>query len=801
MLNDLRFAVRALRQRPGYTAAAILTLALGVGANTSLFSVTEAILYHPLPLPRLDRLVTLEGGRVGRFDELDVSAADLMDLRERAKSFTAVSGSEWWTVNMTGQGFPERARGFRVAPDFFSILAVRPILGRDFTGQDHAAGANRVVILSETLWERKFARDPRVLGQVLRLDGEPYEIIGVEASTTRVPAEAELWAPLVTDERFRIDRVSRYQPLARLKDGVSLNQAAAEVKQISQRIAVERPDTNAGRDLRVMLLRERISGNLTAEYTQMAQLSALVLLLIAASNIANLLFAMVSSRSREIALRQALGSSRWRIVRQLLAESLVLGTASLPLAFILTLWGIDLNKRGMPPEVEIHLPGWSTIGLDLGAFAFGVTAALATAIVAGILPAWLASHADLNLQLREGGRALTSGSRGRLRAALVVIQVTLSMVLMAGAALMYRGANAMTQAAPARHPEQVLVSSVTLPAKKYPTAEKRSQFAQELLERARTMPGVTEAALILYVPYSGGWSTTHAETDQVRSGSTRQLPTVTYQIASPGYFNMLGIPVTSGRDLADSDGLKSEPVVVISELAAKQLFPKGDALGNRLKLDGDEWARVVGIVGDVMQEWVLRQPVPMVYRPYRQVGGGTISVLMRSATRTPNDVAPAWRTTVAQMDADLPVSMLWSQQRTIDLQMLGINYITSMLAVSGVMSMLLAAIGLYSLLSFLVAERTREMGIRMALGAQQRKVIGMVVGQGFRLAGLGLLIGLGGAMAVSQLFAGLLYGVTAFDPLSMGGGALALATGAALACYLPARRAAQVEPMVALRHD
>ena len=537
----------------------------------------------------------------------------------------------------------------------------------------------------------------------------------------------------------------------------------------------------------------------------MTLVAAALLLLIAASNVANLLFAIVSSRSREIALRQALGSSRWRIVRQLVVESVVLGLASVPVALVVAMWGLDLNKRAMPAEVQIHLPGWVSIGVDWHAMVFGICAALVTAILAALVPAWMGSRSDLNVQLREGGRSVAgAGSKSRARAALVVIQVTLSMVLIAGGALMYRGAGTLAASAPGRNPEQVLAASVSLPPTKYSTVQQRGEFAHKMLEEARMMPGVEAAALIHDIPYEGGWMTSHAETDATPAAlasSRQQLLEVQWQQSSAGYFSLMAIAMVSGRDLADTDAADSQPVAVISQLAAKQLFGDADPIGKRLKLDEGPWVSVVGVCADVLHVWILRRPLPTVYRPYRQAGGSSVSILIRAKQRNPEQLAPAWRATMQRLDPDLPLFQVDSQAQVIHFQMVGLNYITGMLGVSGLISMLLAAVGVYSLMSFTATERTREVGIRMAMGARPREVIGMLVGQGLRMVSLGLAVGLAGAMALSSVFASLIYGVHAFDPVSLGLGATVLSLGALIACYIPARWASRVDPMEALRHD
>jgi putative ABC transport system permease protein len=804
MRSDIRFAIRTLRQRPGYTIAAIVALALGVAANTSIFSIAEGLLYRPLPLPEIDRILVIEGGQEGHFETIGVSPADLMELRERSTTIDRITGYTWWSANVSGVGFPERVQAYRVTTSFFQTLGVDARLGRLFNDADHLAGSGRIVILSEGLWERKFARDTKVLGATIRLSGEPFTIVGIAPANARIPSDAEIWTPVAMDGRFRTNSTHAwYHLLGRLKPGVSAAAAQAEMRGLSQRIAVDRPNTNAGRDLRAYLLRERISGQLTADYTRLTQLAALLLLLIASSNVANLMFAIVSGRAREIALRQALGAGRWAIVRQLLAESLLLGAASVPVALLLTLWSLDWNKHQMPAEVEAYLPGWRTIGIDQHALLFGIAVALLGSLIAGILPAWLGSRTDLNAHLREGGRSLAgSGRRGSARTILVVVQVTLSMVLITGAALMQRGTSVLLSAAPGHANGEVLAGEVDLPESKYPSASTRCEFAQRLVEKTRSLGGVSSAALIFDIPFHGNWSTTTLETSADKGVERSKLPEAGLQIASPGYFGLMGIPILKGRDLADSDTLDSQPVAVVSELLARRFF-SDDAIGKQLRVDKNgAWVTIVGVSADVLQDWILRQPQPTVYRPYRQVGPNRIGILIRaSGSRTPNGLAPEWRTAVMQLDPELPLFHVMSFERMIQNDIVGLNYMVAMLGASGVLSLLLAAVGIYSLMSFTVEERTRELGIRMALGARPGEIIQMIVGNGLSMVLTGLLIGTAASLAVSRLFANLIFGVPAFDPVSLALGAGTLALGAALASYVPARWASRADPVETLRHD
>jgi predicted permease len=463
-------------------------------------------------------------------------------------------------------------------------------------------------------------------------------------------------------------------------------------------------------------------------------------------------------------------------VRQFLAESLVLGMASIPAAILLAMWSLDINKRSMPAEIEIHLPGWRTIGVDIHALSFGIGAALLTSIVAGLLPAWIGSGADLTSQLKEGGRSMAGGiGKNRVRSTLVVIQVTLSMVLIAGSALMYRGAGGLAKAAPGRNPEQVLAASVLLPDKKYPTAQRQGEFAQRMLEAARAVPGAEAAALISDVPYESDWNTIHVETDALPATLQRtwnQLPEVEIQRSSSGYFSLMGISLKAGRDIADGDGPDTRQVAVISQLTAKLLYRDSNPIGQRFRFETGPWITVVGVCGDALQTWVLRQPLPTIYRPFRQMGGAKISALIRSTRRTPEAIAADWRSAVQRLDPDLPLFRVDSQERVIDLELSGLHYLIGMLGASGLISLLLAAVGVYSLMSFTATERTREVGIRMALGAKPGEVVGMLVGQGLRMVGVGLAFGLVGAVGISRIFENLIFGVHAFDPISLGLGAI-----------------------------
>lgn len=801
MWQDLRIAFRALRHHPGFSLVAIFALALGIGANTAMFSMADGLLFRPILINNLDRLITVIGGRPGvMMGEIGISPADFYDLAQRVHSIEAVTSWTHENWNVTGEGNPEVVRGATVHSNFFNVLATQPAQGRGFRDND----PTNVTVLSHELWQRRFGGDPTILGKVIRLNGKPHEVLGIAAPAVKLPASAQLWVPVAETPEYRHDTGSSYlNTIARLRPGVTLAEANAELRLLASQLAVERPKTNAEHKLEAWQLSEFVSGYLTGTYTRLSLISVTLLLLIACANVANLLFARVSGRVREIALRQALGASRFAIIRQLLAESVLLAIGGLVVSFFFSLWGVDTLKGFMPAEVEVYLPGWSRISVDGRAALYSSLMAMLASVAAGILPAWIGSRAALTDALREGGRGMSSGlSRHNLRRFLVVGQVTTSLVLIIGGALMYRGARALFDSAPGRDREHTLTAQLVLDSPEYENVVKRVGFQDRLLERLHAIRGVDKASLVRHIPFSGAWSVAHltVEGELLRTGEQR---TVHPQRVNADYLESFGIPLQKGRLIQNSDTSTTQQVAVISEKTARLYFGDADPIGKRIQIDHlpGQWFHVVGVVGDILHEWTQRGAMPTVYLPYRQASPVAFAVLLHSSDRAATDIATDLRAVVRELDSELALQQVLTHEKVVGNQLVGMNYIAAMLAMAAILSLLLAAIGIYSLMSYVVSERVREVGIRMALGASAGSVVRLIVGQGFRMIAVGLFIGMAGALAMSKLLSGLIYGVSAFDMVALLGGALLLAAAGLVAAFIPARWASHVDPMTALRRE
>jgi putative ABC transport system permease protein len=660
--------------------------------------------------------------------------------------------------------------------------------------------------LSHDLWQRRFGADPAALGREIRLNGIAHRILGVMPVELRYPPNAELWVPLAMDAQERALRGSHYlETVARLRPGVSLQQANAEMASVGRRIAELHPFDHARRDAAAGLLREHVSGELTARYTVLLLSAVGFVLLIACCNVANLLITRITARSKEFAVRAVLGASRLRIARQLLTESVLLSLGGGLLGLLFALWGLDAIRSGMPEEVAVFLPGWGRVGMNPRALGFTVIVASLSGILAGVLPALFSARANLNETLKVRSRGQISGP-GHHRAPnlLVVAQMVLAMVLLVGAGIMVKGFSAILEPAPNLQPENVLSVRVTLAESSFPEKSQRAAFASQWLEQLSTIAGAEQSALVTNVAYSGSRSSSNFEIEGRPVPQPGETWIAQMQSVSEGYFRTIQVPLLTGRDFTARDADRAQQVAIISESLARRYFPGEDPIGKRLLVGGafersTPWA-VVGVVGDILHYALDRAPRPVIYRPIRQVPPFAFHAVVR-APSDPMAMLPAVRDALRKVNPDVPLFQAKTWAKMIRDQLTGQWYVANLLAVFGIMALLFSCVGVYSVLATSVSERTHEIGVRMALGAQRREVLWVFLRRGLLLTLVGMAIGLAAAMALGRALANLVYGVSTTDVGALLAVTLTLTGVALLACWIPARRATRVDPMVALRYE
>ena len=806
MLQDLRYAFRMLIKSKGYTAVAVLALALGIGANTAIFSVADAFLLKPVALPNLENLVVLmERAPHQTANWTRVSPANYLDWQRQSRSFAALSPYEWDDANLTGTGEPERIMIASAAPNFFAVLGAKPMLGRVFLPQDERSSQNQTVVLSYGLWQRRYGADRTIVGQTIKLDGLSRTVVGVMDKKFNFPVSIEMWVPWTMDPQESQVRGRHYlEVLARLNPGVSIRQASAEMTTISRRMAQQYPETNRGWDAQVIPIKYFVTGDLTYRYTLMLMAAVGFVLLIACANVANLQFARGAARQREFAVRTALGANRWRVVRQLLTESIALSLAGAAVGLALAEWGVELILSYMPADIARYIAGWYEIGLDARAFAFALGLAVLSGIVSGLAPAIQSSRPDLNETLKESGRGTSAGrSRQRVRSVLVVSELALALVLLIGAGLMVTGVKSLLAVRQPYDPQHVLSILINLPDSKYKDRQTRAAFYGQVLEQLRSVPEIEAAAMVRSLPYGDGHRIVQLgiEGVPVEKGEYRSAQS---EIVSADYFSLMRIPLREGRLLGERDGAESSPVAVVSERMARRYWPGASALGRRIKAgaaDSDQpWLTIVGVVGEIQYDWLDREPPPVLYRSYRQAAEGWTTLAVRTHG-DPMRVVTAVRSQVAKVDTDQPLAEIKTLDRVMTDSVLGLSYVAVMMTVLGAIALALSAIGVSGLMAYAVTERTHEIGVRMALGAQRDSVLRMLVGRGMLLAGIGLGIGLTGSIFIARLLSSLIFGVSATDWGTFGGVLAAMAAVSLAASYIPALRAAKLDPTVALRHE
>ncbi len=804
--NDVKFGLRALWKSPGYTLLAAAALALGIGVNTAVFSVADALLYEAVSFPHLDRLALLfETLPQQGITRNSTAPGVFRDWREQNRSFQQLAAYEWDSVVLSSNGLPDQAWGFRVTSNFFDVLGVKPFLGRTFSPGEAVPGHDDEVVLSYRTWEGRYGSNPAILGSAVRINGRSVTVIGIMPKDFLYPPPAQLWLPLaMTGQEERMRTGHGLHVIGLLRGGVGFGQASAELGAIQQRLEARYPQTDKGWGARAVDMRSHLSDSYTRNYLFMLLGAVGFVLLIACANVANLQFARATKRQREIALRSALGAGRWQLVRQLLTESVFVSLVGAAAGLALASWSIRLILDFMPESVGRYLPGWTKIGLDWRALLFALAIAVAAGVLAGLAPAVEGSHPNLNETLKEGGRGGSSGrARRRLRSAFVVAEIALSLVLLVGAGLILKGFRSLLGLNNHFQPKSLLTTIVDLPASRYASDSVRRSFYEQALRQLGSMPGVRLAAAATNVP-DGDDSTAGSFSIEDRPAKPGEHALAYWQWVSPEFFRALHVPLVEGRLFNQGDGPTAPPVAAISQELARRYFAGRDPVGLSIKF-GDAnskyaWARIVGVVGEVQYDWSNRQIIPALYEPAAQAPQ-TETYLMVRASGDPNSLIATARQRIAAIDPDLAVRDAQTLDRTISDSMLGLGYVAVMMTVLGAIALVLACIGIYGVMSFAVAERTHEIGIRVALGARRGQVMKLVLGHGLALGAIALAIGLPVAAALARLLEGLVFGVSATDPATFAGVAIVLLGVVLAACYAPARRAMRVDPTTALRHE
>ena len=811
LLQDLNYAVRQLWKSPGFTITAVLSLAIGIGINTALFSNMDAVVLHPLAVPQLDRVVTVaeqQGSRRSDGFYEHVSLANYEDWVRQSKSFESLAIRTQADMTLTGNGDAAHVEAALTSANFFGVLRATPLLGRVYTDDESHPGSDSVAVLSYGMWQRNFANDPAILGRTLELDQHKYTIVGVMPKTMQYPSTADLYLPFApTPVQLANRGTHEYLVSARLKDGISVKQAQAEMSTLTEHLAQAYPATNTGWSAHVEPLLDDISGPYTPLYYRMILGGTLFVLLVVCANIANLQLARGIARRPEIAMRTALGASRTRILRQLLTENILL-------SFIGALGGIAIAEvygqyllASMPPRVARFIAGWSNTSLNGRVLAFSFLIAGLGGLVAGLAPAAEMLRINLVDRLKAGSRSsIGAGRSQRLRNIFAVAQIALAVALVIGAALMAKGMNSWLHAADFYQPGKMLTFNVALPTARYDTPQKQQQFYADSLARLRSIPGVNHAELTSALPYDdNGWlrdlEIENRPTTPGKFQSALNLP------VTAGYFDQLRIPVLSGRGFTQSDSLGTTPVAVVSERFVSQYFHGENALGHRIRMGDrsnpnrpDPWLTIVGVAKETGYSLWDQTPHAAVYMDALQVPSAGIEYAI-TTDGDPLALAPAARKALASIDPALPLNTVETYKQLIRDNLTGLMYASGSLSLDGLVALLLAAIGIFGVMANLVGERTREIGVRLALGARREDVLRMILRRAAWLTGTGVGVGLLMAWALAHGVANLLQGVSPNDPLVFSGITATIVLIAFMASWLPARRAARIDPMVALRDE
>jgi predicted permease len=812
LIKDLRYGFRSLVKRPGFSAIAIITLAVGIGANTAIFSVVNTVLLQPLPFVEPDRLVMVwEDASFAGFPRNTPAPANYADIKAQNQVFEDIAATDMRSMNLTGDGEPQRLEAIGVTASFFPLLGVKPALGRWFTAEEDKPEANKVVMINYALWKQRYGGEQNIIGRDLLLNGEKHTVVGVmPAGFQFLDSKVGMWVPIAFTPEILARRNSHYLKLiARMKPGVTVEQANADVKTIHERIARDHPAAAGRLGGFVVPLRDELAGDSRRPLLVLLVAVGFVLL-IACANIANLMLSRAATRRREIAVRVALGAGRMRIIRQLLIESLLLSIVGSVCGLLLATWSFAFLQQLIPEGLALS----TQLGIDFRVLGFTLILTLLTAVIFGLVPAFQASKVDLNEALKQGGggRSGLNAGGNRMRSVMVVAEVALAIVLLVGAGLLIQSFVKLQNQYAGLRGETVLTMRTVLPNRKYPEHSQRINFYQQVLDRVGTLPGVVSAGYVTTVPLAtkGGTSGFMIEGRSVEQAAAGGIAyDANHRQVSADYLKTIGIPILEGRSFDNRDNEQAVHVGIINETMARQYWPGQSAIGKRLRFGGPDdnevpWVTVVGVAADVRQMGVDKPVKAEIYLPYQQDNGLAFYAPRDLVIRTSSDplnVVAAASNEIHQVDPDQPISNIQTMQDVVGAETKSQELGMSLLTVFAGLALLLASIGIYGVLAYFVVQHTQEIGVRMALGAQRGNILGLVLKKGMTLTFLGVAIGLAAAFALTRLMASLLYGVSATDPVTYGAIALLLTLVAFFACYIPALRATKVDPMVALVYE
>ena len=804
LMQDFRFALRQLRKNPGFTAVAVITLALGIGANTTVFSTVNAMLLRPFPFPHLDRIVSV-WETAPQYNHLSPAPADFLDWSEQSTQFEKLAAVHGWDANLTGGNLAEHVEASQVTADFFSLLGMPTQAGRYISPADFSGSVEPVVVVSHGFWQQHLGSDPTLVGKQLLLNGEPFTVIGIASADVDFPTGSKIWTPLDLTGAAKDDRDGHYlNVFGRLKNGVTLAQAQANLATINASLAQRFPKSNTGIGINVRGTVDDINNDSTPFLMLLAG-AAIFVLILACANVANLQLARGSGRQKEIALRAALGATSWQVGRQLLVESVVLALLGSAGALLLSAWGNSLMSRSIPPFILEHIAGLQHLRIDSKVFLFTLLVAVATGVIAGVAPVWHFSRPNVNDALKEGARSSTSTtSRKRFRTLLVTCEIALSLVLLVCAGLMVKGFRALIMHDMGFERSHVLTFHTVLSKEKYHDKDRIRGYYEQALRSIQALPGVESAACLTSVPSGWTWNWMEFTAEGAPPAAPGEKASAISQIVTPEFFSALRVPLQQGRLLSDQDTSGAPPVAVVSESMARQSWPGKNPLGKHIRMgrqeDGQPFRRVVGIVGDVKPNAMDHDPTPTAYVPLAQEPEIASAFVVRTSG-DPVELAGLVSKQILSLDPAQPAYDLRSLDQVIYDGLSGIDLASNMMLVFAACALLLAAAGIFAVTAYSVTQRTHEIGVRVALGARRFDVLRLVVGGALKTATIGLGIGLALALLLTRAVSSALFGVVQFDVITITLLTLALASVAAVAAYVPARRAAKVDPMVALRYE